>query len=57
VEIDTLGCSVVDVMRTIDKLHADGIKLRSLTEELDSESAQDRTFLQMHGSMAEHFST
>ncbi len=30
------------MMRTIDKLRADGIKFRSLTEELDSESAQGR---------------
>ncbi len=31
------------------------VAFRSLTEELDSESAQGRFFLQIHGAMAEYF--
>ena len=54
-KLDRLGRSLVEMMRTIDKLRADGIKSRSLTEELDSESAQGRFFLQIHGAMAEYF--
>lgn len=54
-KLDRLGRSLVEMMRTIDKLRADGIKFRSLTEELDSESAQGRFFLQIHGAMAEYF--
>lgn len=50
-----LGRSLVAMMRTIDKLRADGIKFQSLTEQLDSESAQGRFFLQIHGAMAEYF--
>ncbi|WP_313292042.1 recombinase family protein [Rhizobium rhizoryzae] len=54
-KLDRLGRSLVEMMRTIDRLRADGIKFRSLTEELDSESAQGRFFLQIHGAMAEYF--
>jgi DNA invertase Pin-like site-specific DNA recombinase len=54
-KLDRLGRSLVEMMRTIDKLRADGIKFQSLTEELDSESAQGRFFLQIHGAMAEYF--
>jgi len=54
-KLDRLGRSLVEMMRTIDKLRADGIKFKSLTEELDSESAQGRFFLQIHGAMAEYF--
>ena len=50
-KLDRLGRSLVEMMRTIDKLRADGVKFRSLTEELDSESAQGRFFLQIHGAM------
>ncbi|TRL35470.1 recombinase family protein [Rhizobium straminoryzae] len=54
-KLDRLGRSLVEMMRTIDKLRTDGISFRSLTEELDSESAQGRFFLQIHGAMAEYF--
>jgi len=54
-KLDRLGRSLVEMMRTIDKLRADGIKFQSLTEQLDSESAQGRFFLQIHGAMAEYF--
>lgn len=54
-KLDRLGRSLVEMMRTIDRLRSDGIKFRSLTEELDSESAQGRFFLQIHGAMAEYF--
>lgn len=54
-KLDRLGRSLVEMMRTIDKLRTDGITFRSLTEELDSDSAQGRFFLQIHGAMAEYF--
>lgn len=54
-KLDRLGRSLVEMMRTIDRLRADGIKFQSLTEDLDSESAQGRFFLQIHGAMAEYF--
>ena len=54
-KLDRLGRSLVEMMRTIDQLRADGIKFQSLTEDLDSESAQGRFFLQIHGAMAEYF--
>jgi DNA invertase Pin-like site-specific DNA recombinase len=54
-KLDRLGRSLVEMMRTIDKLRGDGIKFRSLTEDLDSETAQGRFFLQIHGAMAEYF--
>jgi DNA invertase Pin-like site-specific DNA recombinase len=54
-KLDRLGRSLVEMMRTIDKLRSDNIKFKSLTEELDSESAQGRFFLQIHGAMAEYF--
>lgn len=54
-KLDRLGRSLVEMMRTIDQLRSDGVAFRSLTEELDSESAQGRFFLQIHGAMAEYF--
>lgn len=43
-KLDRLGRSLVEMMRTIDRLRADGIKFQSLTEDLDSERAQGRFF-------------
>ena len=54
-KLDRLGRSLVEMMRTIDQLRSNGVAFRSLTEELDSESAQGRFFLQIHGAMAEYF--
>ena len=54
-KLDRLGRSLVEMMRTIDRLRADSIKFQSFTEDLDSESAQGRFFLQIHGAMAEYF--
>lgn len=54
-KLDRLGRSLVEMMRTIDRLRTDRIKFKSLTEDLDSESAQGRFFLQIHGAMGEYF--
>ncbi len=54
-KLDRLGRSLVEMMRTIDRLRADGVTFQSLTEDLDSESPQGRFFLQIHGAMAEYF--
>jgi DNA invertase Pin-like site-specific DNA recombinase len=54
-KLDRLGRSLVEMMRTIDKLRSDGVKFQSLTEHLDSDTAQGRFFLQVQGAMAEYF--
>lgn len=54
-KLDRLGRSLTEMMRTIDRLRADGIKFKSLTEDLDSETAQGRFFLQIHGAIGEYF--
>jgi DNA invertase Pin-like site-specific DNA recombinase len=54
-KLDRLGRSLVEMMRTIDTLRVDGVKFQSLTEHLDSESANGRFALQIHGAMAEYF--
>ncbi len=54
-KLDRLGRSLVEMMRTIDKLRQDNIKFQSLTEHFDSETAHGRFALQMHGAMAEYF--
>ena len=56
-KLDRLGRSLVEMMRTIDTLRRDNIKFQSLTEHFDSETAHGRFALQMHGAMAEYFST
>jgi DNA invertase Pin-like site-specific DNA recombinase len=54
-KLDRLGRSLVEMMRTLDNLRTSGVKFRSLTEQFDSETAQGRFALQMHGAMAEYF--
>ena len=54
-KLDRFGRSLVEMMRTIDKLRQDNIKFQSLTEKFDSETAHGRFALQMHGAMAEYF--
>ena len=54
-KLDRLGRSLVEMMRTIDSLRRKDIKFQSLTEHFDSETAQGRFALQMHGAMAEYF--
>ena len=54
-KLDRLGRSLVEMMRTIDRLRHDNIKFQSLTEHFDSETAHGRFALQMHGAMAEYF--
>ena len=54
-KLDRLGRSLVEMMRTIDRLRRQDIKFQSLTEHFDSETAQGRFALQMHGAMAEYF--
>ncbi len=54
-KLDRLGRSLVEMMRTIDKLRIDQVRFQSLTEHFDSETAHGRFALQMHGAMAEYF--
>ena len=54
-KLDRLGRSLVEMMRTIDRLRRQDIKFQSLTEHFDSETANGRFALQMHGAMAEYF--
>lgn len=54
-KLDRLGRSLIEMMKTIDGLRTSGVKFRSLTEQFDSETAQGRFALQMHGAMAEYF--
>jgi DNA invertase Pin-like site-specific DNA recombinase len=54
-KLDRLGRSLVEMMRTIDRLRRQDIKFQSLTEHFDSETAHGRFALQMHGAMAEYF--
>ena len=54
-KLDRLGRSLVEMMRTIDKLRIGDVRFQSLTEHFDSETAHGRFALQMHGAMAEYF--
>jgi DNA invertase Pin-like site-specific DNA recombinase len=54
-KLDRLGRSLVEMMRTIDRLRRQDIKFQSLTEHFDSETPHGRFALQMHGAMAEYF--
>lgn len=54
-KLDRLGRSLVEMMRTIDSLRTRGIHFRSLTEQIDSDTARGRFALQMHGAMAQCF--
>ena len=54
-KLDRLGRSLVEMMRTIDRLRQQNIKFQSLTEHFDSETPHGRFALQMHGAMAEYF--
>jgi DNA invertase Pin-like site-specific DNA recombinase len=54
-KLDRLGRSLIEMMRTIDDLRRAEIKFQSLTEHLDSETANGRFALQIHGAVAEYF--
>lgn len=54
-KLDRLGRSLVEMMRTLDALGRDGVRFRSLTEQFDSDTANGRFALQVHGAMAEYF--
>ncbi len=54
-KLDRLGRSLVEMMRTIDRLGQAGIQFRSLTEQFDSTTANGRFVLQIHGAIAEYF--
>lgn len=54
VRIDRLGRSLVDLVETLDNLHARGIQFRSLDEKIDTSTALGRMFYQLAGAFAEY---
>lgn len=54
VRIDRLGRSLVDLVDTLDNLHARGIQFRSLDERIDTSTALGRMFYQLAGAFAEY---
>mgnify|MGYP003671731149 CR=1 FL=1 len=54
-KLDRLGRSLTEMMRTLEQLRQGSVKFQSLTEQLDSETAQGRFVLQIHGAIAEYF--
>lgn len=54
VRIDRLGRSLVDLVDTLDNLHARGIQFRSLEERIDTSTALGRMFYQLAGAFAEY---
>lgn len=54
-KLDRLGRSLVEMMRTIDMLHKNGVKFQSLTEKFDSDTAHGRFALQIQGATAKYF--
>ena len=52
VRIDRLGRSLVDLVDTLDNLHARGIQFRSLEERIDTSTALGRMFYQLAGAVA-----
>ena len=54
VRIDRLGRSLVDLVDTLDNLHARGIHFHSLNEGIDTSTALGRMFYQLAGAFAEY---
>jgi len=52
-KLDRLGCSLRDLITMLDELRTQGVKFRSLTEHIDTETAAGRAMWQMIGVMAE----
>jgi DNA invertase Pin-like site-specific DNA recombinase len=52
-KLDRLGRSLRDLITMLDALRAQGVKFRSLTEHIDTETAAGRAMWQMIGVMAE----
>src|SRR5207247_2359815 len=52
-KLDRLGRSLRDLITLLDELRAHGIKFRSLTEHIDTETAAGRAMWQMIGVLAE----
>jgi DNA invertase Pin-like site-specific DNA recombinase len=52
-KLDRLGRSLRDLITLLDELRAQGIKFRSLTEHIDTETATGRAMWQMIGVLAE----
>jgi len=52
-KLDRLGRSLRDLITMLDELRAQGIKFRSLTEHIDTETASGRATWQMIGVLAE----
>src|SRR5262249_60740292 len=52
-KLDRLGPSLRDLITLLDELRAQGIKFRSLTEHIDTETAAGRAMWQMIGVLAE----
>src|SRR5215510_14864855 len=52
-KLDRLGRSLRDLITMLDELRAHGIKFRSLTEHIDTETAAGRAMWQMIGVLAE----
>jgi Enterobacteriaceae phage serine recombinase len=52
-KLDRLGRSLRDLITMLDELRTQGVKFRSLTEHIDTETAAGRAMWQMIGVMAE----
>ena len=52
-KLDRLGRSLRDLITMLDELRAQGVKFRSLTEHIDTETAAGRAMWQMIGVLAE----
>jgi DNA invertase Pin-like site-specific DNA recombinase len=52
-KLDRLGRSLHDLITMLDELRAQGVKFRSLTEHIDTETATGRAMWQMIGVLAE----
>ena len=54
-KLDRLGRSLRDLITMLDELRAQGVKFRSLTEHIDTETAAGRAMWQMIGVLAEEY--
>jgi DNA invertase Pin-like site-specific DNA recombinase len=54
-KVDRLGRSLREMLDTTDKLQAGGVKLRSLTEAIDTETPTGRLMFNFLGTIAEYF--
>src|SRR5690606_15750166 len=54
-KVDRLGRSLREMLETAHKLQVDGIKVISLTESIDTDTANGRMMFNMLGTIAEYF--